>query len=288
MCDRSSFRHESAVVYMHSELNRHRSLPPPCSSSARRSISDKDVVSQSVIHRRLFVQTTLFTLIGPKTLTHDDIAHGDEETTSVPKCIASEFSITDKIFFDISIDRENVGRLVVGLYGENVPIGAQRFSQIAIGNKGISYRKKEFVKVTPSFIQNAGLRSFSLSGENRDSALFVGGENAESLLPELDNLNRICPNTIKNSAGSVSIVVRDVGKPPPKPKLVAKDGKFKVIQEEVRPDPNGTQFTICLKDSPELDSGNLVIGRIIDGFDVLKAISSVKVVQENTSSPYFK
>ena len=86
VCDRSSFRHESAVVYMHSELNRHRSLPPPCSSSARRSISDKDVVSQSVIHRRLFVQTTLFTLIGPKTLTHDDIAHGDEETTSVPKC----------------------------------------------------------------------------------------------------------------------------------------------------------------------------------------------------------
>ena len=288
MCDRSSFRHESVAFYMHSELNRHRSLPPPHSSYARRSTPENDVVSQSVFHRRLFVQTTLFTLIGPPTLTHDDIALGAEETAAVPQCIVSEFSITDKIFFDISIDRENVGRIVVGLYGENVPIGAQRFSQIAIGSKGISYRKKEFFKVTPSFIQNAGLRSFSLSGENRDSARFIGGENAESLLPELDNLNRICPNTIKNSAGSVSIVVRDVEKPPPKPKLVAKDGKFKVIQEEVRPDPNGTQFTICLKDSPELDSGNLVVGRIIDGFDVLKAISSVKVVQENTSSPYFK
>jgi peptidyl-prolyl cis-trans isomerase B (cyclophilin B) len=111
---------------------------------------------------------------------------------------------------------------------------------------------------------------------------------ARALLPELDRINAACPGTVKNRAGSVSILVRDVDKPPPKPKLVARDGKFEVVQEVVRPDPNGTQFAICFKDAPELDAGHLVVGRVIGGFDTLQKMGAVKVVQENTSSPYFK
>lgn len=195
--------------------------------------------------------------------------------------------VTDQVFFDIAIDKNPVGRLVVGLFGEDVPIGAKRFAEIAVGNRGISYRKKEFTKITSSYIQNAGVRNFSISGGIADAANFTGGETAEALIPELEERNQKCSG-IKNVAGTVSIVVKDIAKPPPKTKLIAKDGKFEVLEEEFRPDPNGTEFTIATTDSPQLDATNLVVGKVIDGTDVLQAIRSVKVVQENSSSPYFR
>lgn len=229
------------------------------------------------------MQSILLNIAVTAAATTHALAGGEDAS----KCVA-DFAVTDKVFFDIAVDREAVGRIVVGLYGEDVPVGAKRFTEIAVGSRGVSYRKKEFIKVTPSYIQNAGVRSFSLSGGTGDAARFTGGETAEALMPELDELNRRCPSLTKNVAGSVSIVVKDLAKPPPKPKLVAKDGKFEVIEEEFRPDPNGTQFTISTQDSPQLDASNLVVGKLIDGFDVLKIISGVKVVQENTSSPYFQ
>ncbi|GAU39111.1 hypothetical protein TSUD_320860 [Trifolium subterraneum] len=65
-------------------------------------------------------------------------------------------------------------------------------------------------------------------------------------------------------------------------------GKLEIDQEEVGTDPNGTEFVIATKDSPELDTSSLVIGRVIEGIEVVQKISQVKTVQENTSSPYFK
>ena len=55
-------------------------------------------------------------------------------------------------------------------------------------------------------------------------------------------------------AGTVSIIVRDPSKPPPKLKSVARKGKLEIDQEEIGTDPNGTEFVISIKDSPELDA----------------------------------
>ncbi|MCO5569528.1 hypothetical protein L7F22_023242 [Adiantum nelumboides] len=231
-------------------------------------------------HRRALMQSALFTFAATSLP-----AIATEEAAS--RCVA-DFPISDKIFFDIAIDREPVGRIVVGLFNEDVPIGAKRFADVAVGSRGISYRKKEFERITPSYIQNAGLRNFSLSGGVADAAQFTGGETADALMPELEKLNRKCPNLTKNVKGAVSIIVTDPSKPPPKTKLIAKDGKFEVIEEELRPDPNGTQFAIVTQDSPQLDASNLVVGKVVDGFDVLKLLSSVRVVKDNAGSPYFK
>jgi peptidyl-prolyl cis-trans isomerase B (cyclophilin B) len=96
-----------------------------------------------------------------------------------------------------------------------------------------------------------------------------------------------CPG-IKNLAGTVSIIVRDPSKPPPKLKLVARKGKLEIDQEEVGTDPNGTEFVIATKDSPELDASSLVVGRVLEGMEVVEKIGQVKTVQENTTSPYFR
>ncbi|KAF7135864.1 hypothetical protein RHSIM_Rhsim08G0138500 [Rhododendron simsii] len=94
--------------------------------------------------------------------------------------------------------------------------------------------------------------------------------------------------TTKNVEGSVSIILRDPLKPPPKLKLVARKGKLEIEEEEVGTEPNGTEFLIATKDSPELDAAALVVGRVLEGMEVVHRIGQVKTVQENSSSPYFR
>lgn len=166
-----------------------------------------------------------------------------------------------------------------------MPAGTTRFSNLVSGAAGISYRRKEFVKIMPNYIQHGGVRSYGVDAElakrtGRDLVV-------DSLIDEWERENERCSGT-QNLAGTVGIVVRDPTKPPPKLKLVARKGKLEIDQEEVGSDPNGTEFVINSKDSPELDSSTLVIGRVVDGRDVVEKISQVKTVQENTSSPYFR
>lgn len=149
----------------------------------------------------------------------------------------------------------------------------------------------------PNYVQHGGVRSYGVDAEiaKRKGRDFLTNID-DGLLGEWERLNNNnnnnnegkCGGKIKNLAGSVSIIVRDPSKPPPKMKLVARKGKLEIDEEEVGVGPNGTEFTIALRDSPELDSSALVVGRLIEGMDVVERISKVKTVQENTSSPYFR
>lgn len=153
------------------------------------------------------------------------------------------------------------------------------------GTAGISYRRKEFIKIMPNYVQHAGVRSY---GVDADLAARTGNSTtaADSLKGEWEaTANDKCT---KNVAGSVGLVVRDPARPPPKVKLVARDGKLQVEEEEVGVEPNGTEFVIVTKDSPELDQLVLVVGRVVEGMEVAERISQVKTVQDNTSSPYFR
>ncbi|CAK7323146.1 unnamed protein product [Dovyalis caffra] len=207
----------------------------------------------------------------------------ENNTSTRPKC--SNKTTTKRAFLDISIDGEPVGRIIIGLYGEDVPAGAARFSNLVSGAAGISYRRKEFIKIMPNYVQHGGVRSYGVDAELAQRT----GTNlaAESLVDEWEKQYKTCPG-IKNVAGTVSIIVRDPSKPPPKLKLVARQGKLEIDQEEVGTDPNGTELVIATKDSPELDASSLVIGRVLEGMEVVEKIGQVKNVQENTKSPYFR
>lgn len=132
----------------------------------------------------------------------------------------------------------------------------------------------------------AGVRSY---GVDVELAQRTGSDlsPSNSLTGELDETGKRCPGT-KNMSGSVGIVIRDPNKPPPKPKLVARQGRLEIDEEEVGLDPNGTEFVISLKDAPELDASTLVIGKVIEGMDVVQKIALVKTVKENSGSPYFR
>ncbi|KAL1825001.1 hypothetical protein ACET3Z_011779 [Daucus carota] len=197
----------------------------------------------------------------------------------------SDQRIKKRAFFDVSVSGEPIGRIIIGLYDNNAPITTSRFSNVISGAAGISYRRKEFVKILPNYVQHGGIRSYGVDAE---LAQKTGSSlSNDRLIAELDKANERCPGT-KNVARSVSIIVKDPLKPPPKVKLVARNGKLEVDEEEVGKDPNGTEFVICTKDSPELDASALVVGRVLEGMEVVEKIGQVKTVQENTTSPYFR
>ncbi|XP_054787586.1 peptidyl-prolyl cis-trans isomerase CYP26-2, chloroplastic-like [Prosopis cineraria] len=207
------------------------------------------------------------------------------ENSTVDSNGCTERKTTKTVFFDISIDGEPAGRITMGLYGDDVPAGVDRFTKIVNGTAGISYRRKEFIKIMPNYVQHGGVRSY---GADAEAAKRTGSNLAtESLVEEWERTYEGCAGT-KNLAGSVGVIVRDPSKPPPKLKLVARKGKLEIDQEEVGVEPNGTEFVIATKDSPELDASALVIGRVVEGVEVVKRIAQVKTVQENTGSPYFR
>lgn len=205
------------------------------------------------------------------------------DSNSTTSC--SDKSLTKKAFLDISIDGKPVGRIVIGLFGNDAPNGTARFASLVSGRAGISYRRKEFVKIMPNYVQHGGVRSYGVDAELAKRT----GSNleAENLVDEWERVNEKCPGA-KNLAGTVSIVVRDPSKPPPKLKLIARQGKLEIDEEEVGTAPNGTEFIITMKDSSELDASALVVGRVLEGMEVVEKIGQVKTVQENTSSPYFR
>lgn len=48
-----------------------------------------------------------------------------------------------RVFFDMSVDGEPSGRIVVELY-DDVPVGAARFADLAQGKQGVGYRRTKF------------------------------------------------------------------------------------------------------------------------------------------------
>lgn len=218
-------------------------------------------------------------------------ANSDEPSTGISSPEADSMKndctnqpTTKKAFLDVSIDGEPAGRIIIGLYGDSTPFGSSRFASLVTGTAGISYRRKEFVKIMPNYIQHGGIRSYGVDAElaNRTGSNLA----TDDLVSDWEAANKKCPGT-KNTAGSLGIVIRDPTKPPPKLKLVARKGKLE-IDEEVGTDPNGTEFLIATKDSLELDASTLVVGKVVEGMDVVERISKVKTVQENTGSPYFR
>lgn len=73
----------------------------------------------------------------------------------VPKKALVVQSPTKRAFIHISVDGEPADRIIIGLYGDDALAGVARFTNFVSGAAGISYRTKDFVKITSNHVQDS-------------------------------------------------------------------------------------------------------------------------------------
>jgi hypothetical protein len=70
-------------------------------------------------------------------------------------------------------------------------------------------------------------------------------------------------------------------------KLVAEKGKLVEVIERSGIVPNGTGFAITTGPAPALDATHLIVGRVVQGMDVVMQLDKLPVVKNNSGSPFF-
>ncbi|HSA50045.1 MAG TPA: peptidylprolyl isomerase, partial [Yinghuangia sp.] len=62
----------------------------------------------------------------------------------------------ENVYFDITVDKEPIGRITFKLFDDVVPQTARNFRELATGQHGFGYKGSAFHRVIPAFMLQGG------------------------------------------------------------------------------------------------------------------------------------
>jgi len=142
-----------------------------------------------------------------------------------------------RVFRDIQIDGKDVGRVVLGLYGDVVPKTVENFLSLCRGDEGFGYKGSTFYRVIPGL---------TVQGGDVVGTQGKGGKSIYGATFPRENFD-----VGHNTVGTLSMV-------------------------NTRDNQNDSRFFITTRDeSGYLDGKYVAFGKVVSGMDVIQRIEGI-------------